>query len=91
MPAMVAGVTSNGGADIDSITVTDIINTDGKTYAPVTNVTIAVTEGDAKHFNDGKVMLPLKPVSLEASKAPPLRLLLNRTLMVFILRPVPLQ
>lgn len=53
MPAMAAGVTSNGGADIDTITVTDIINTDGMTYAPVTSVAIAVDEGPGKTFNDG--------------------------------------
>ena len=64
MPAMAAGVTGNGGADIDSITVTDIINTDGMTYAPVTSVNIAVAEGPGKTFNDGE-----KNVTAEAGVA----------------------
>lgn len=52
MPAMAAGVTSNANG-IDGITVTDVVNTDGNTYAPNTSMTIVVTEGTGGTFNDG--------------------------------------
>lgn len=55
MPAMAAGVTGTGDAEvgITGITVTDIVNTDGDTYAPNTTMTINVAEGSGKTFNDG--------------------------------------
>lgn len=56
MPAMAAnGVTGDGSTEtsIEGIIVTDIVKTDGNTYAPNTTMTIAVTEGSAGTFHDG--------------------------------------
>lgn len=54
MPAMAAGVTGDGTVEnkLTKISVTDVINTDGKTYAPNTELTIAVAEGEGGTFAD---------------------------------------
>lgn len=54
MPAMAAPVTGDGTVEnkLTKISVSDVINTDGKTYAPNTELTISVTEGEGGTFAD---------------------------------------
>ena len=64
-PAYAAGViTSTGNTaanDINSITVTKTVKTDGNTYAPNTTFTFDVSKGEEKTFNDGTGNVTAEP------------------------------